>query len=170
PVMTARGGGAGEPYLPGSSLKGVVRSHAERIARTVTEGQPGAPLGACNPFKTGREQREDRDAACGSRLEAPREQRRPIDPVTAYRESCPICKLFGSTALLGRFAAPDAYLVPGCRPTIEQRDGVGIDRVTGGSSSSAKFDMQVVVGARFETTLRLSNFELWQLGLAGIVL
>lgn len=35
PVVTMRNGRDAEPYLPGSSLKGVLRSHAERIARTL---------------------------------------------------------------------------------------------------------------------------------------
>src|SRR5688500_1445288 len=36
--------GIEEVYLPGSSLKGVLRSHAERIARTLNE------QAACDPF------------------------------------------------------------------------------------------------------------------------
>src|SRR5438093_39819 len=42
-VLTYRGGHT-EPYLPGSSLKGVIRSHAELIARTLKSPS------ACEPF------------------------------------------------------------------------------------------------------------------------
>jgi len=42
-VLTYRAGHR-EPYLPGSSLKGVIRSHAERIARTLKSPS------ACEPF------------------------------------------------------------------------------------------------------------------------
>jgi hypothetical protein len=44
------------------------------------------------------------------------------------------------------------------------RDGVGIDRYTGGASSRAKFDLEVLTNARFKFTIQISNFELWQLG------
>ena len=46
----------GQPYLPGSSLKGVIRSHCERLARTV-----GGEAMACDPL-------HDR-LSCGARLQ-----------------------------------------------------------------------------------------------------
>ena len=53
----------------------------------------------------------------------------------------------------------------------ELRDGVGIDRQTGGASHGAKFDLEVVsTGVAFETDIHLRNFELWQLGMLFIVL
>lgn len=140
--------GEWQPYLPGSSLKGVLRSHAERIARTL---KPGS---ACNPFE-----------GCGSEMD----RREPANPQQAYRRSCPICRLFGSTAYGGRLATTDAYAV-GQPPRPQQRDGVGIDRFTGGSYQRAKFDLEVIVGGTFETQLHLRNYELWQLGLVGFVL
>jgi hypothetical protein len=57
-----------------------------------------------------------------------------------------------------------------CSYRIEPRDGVGIDRFTGGAAHGAKFDLAVVTNATFTTTLNLANFELWQLGLLACVL
>ncbi|MGV3720925.1 MAG: type III CRISPR-associated RAMP protein Csx7 [Actinomycetota bacterium] len=169
PVLTHRTDDKAEPYLPGSSLKGVIRSHAERIARTLATSGPKPSelsLGACNPFgKLG-----EPGAACGARLEKRKKEGEALTPPVVYRDSCPVCKIFGSTFLLGRAAVPDAYLVPGCAWKQERRDGVGIDRVTGGAAGTAKFDFEVVVGGRFQATLRMTNFELWQLGLLGFVL
>ncbi len=178
PVVTFRSRPRPEPYIPGSSLKGVLRSHAERIARTLNFDPSVWRIGACDPF--GKEFRR-RDSSCGEKLQwhkddakkARREGREPeCDPTppTIYRVSCPICKIFGNTSLVGRLSVGDAYLQPGSNYNLERRDGVGIDRFTGGSAMHAKFDLEVVTNATFETQLTLTNFELWQLGLLAYVL
>jgi CRISPR/Cas system CSM-associated protein Csm3 (group 7 of RAMP superfamily) len=197
-VRTWRGG-AWQVYLPGSSLKGVLRSHAERITRTLR--MPSA----CDPFtdrdKARREPERVEVIYCGERfkvreawrtdkekyaaeyaeeqrLEAERQgislaEVGDLSPKLSnpdlYGQSCPVCRLFGSTYYGGRLATADAYAV-GPAPRPESRDGVGIDRFTGGASRGAKFDLEVITGGVFETTLHLRNFELWQLGLIGFLL
>jgi len=152
----------GEPqvYLPGSSLKGVLRSHAERIARTFGETK------ACDPFS-----KSGPTMSCGRRFET-RKQRfneeKALGNTTVYAQSCPICRLFGSTWYGGRLATADAY-AEGQPPGTEQRDGVGIDRFTGGAARGAKFELEVITGGTFVTTLHIRNFELWQLGLVAFL-
>ncbi len=150
-----------QAYLPGSSLKGVLRSHAERIARTFGETK------ACDPFS-----KNGPTMFCGHRFET-RKQRfnegKALGNTTVYAQSCPICRLFGSTWYGGRLATADAY-AEGRMPGTEQRDGVGIDRFTGGAARGAKFELEVVTSGTFVTTLHIRNFELWQLGLAGFLL
>lgn len=165
----------GEPevYLPGSSLKGVLRSHAERIARTLN------PSAACDPFE-----KEEGAIFCGECFEQIKKGKKNIpghlqlpDPRREtqklnrriYADSCPICRLFGSTWYAGRLATADAYAV-GRSPKPQQRDGVGIDRFTGGAAPGVKYDLEVITEGCFETTLHLRNFELWQLGLVGFLL
>ncbi len=163
--VTTRRNGTQEAYLPGSSLKGTLRSHAERIARTLNSAA------ACNPFVEANKP----EAFCGHIFEERkdkdlpnREQRDELNQLI-YRDSCPICRLFGSTWFAGRLATEDAYAV-GSAPTPQQRDGVGIDRFTGGAAHGVKFDLEVITEAKFATRLHLRNFELWQLGLLGFVL
>lgn len=153
--------GVEEVFLPGSSLKGTIRSHAERIARTVND------FAACNPFGTWR----DKTLSCSNALEVKKRQERIFDLTTpdVYKHSCPICRMFGNTFMMGRCATEDAYTL-GEPPKIQQRDGVGIDRFTGGASRGAKFELEVITGGEFKTFLHLQNFELWQLGLLGFVL
>lgn len=153
--------GMEEVFLPGSSLKGTMRSHAERIARTVND------FAACNPFGTWR----DKALSCSAALEVWKRKERMHDLPTplVYKHSCPICRMFGNTFVMGRFATEDAYAV-GEPPRIQQRDGVGIDRFTGGASRGAKFELEVITSGEFKTFLHLQNFELWQLGLLGFVL
>jgi CRISPR-associated protein Csm3 len=159
--------GQEEVYLPGSSLKGVLRSHAERITRTLK------PEAACDPFvdlKVAREEPERADMIfCGHRFRQREEKDEQLSNARLYADSCPICRLFGSTYYGGRLATADAYAANGA-PRPEQRDGVGIDRFTGGAARGAKFDLEVVTNGEFETSLHLRNFELWQLGLVGFLL
>jgi CRISPR-associated RAMP protein (TIGR02581 family) len=166
-VVTYRNG-TREPYLPGSSLKGVIRSHAERIARTLKSPS------ACEPFWN-EEIKKDKNRTdtvwCGElfkRREGPSGPR--IDNPTAYKDSCPACKLFGSTHFVGRLSVSDAYKVPGSSAFMQPRDGVGIDRFTGGASKNAKFDLEVLTDASFKFQIRIRNFELWQLGWLAYVM
>jgi len=170
-VLTYRGGRP-EPYIPGSSLKGVIRSHAERIARTLRSPS------ACEPFwneviRDEIERKADRAATlwCGKKFEVRKfTWKEQIDGPKAYNDSCPACRLFGSTYFGGRLAVSDAYLVDGRRGAKLPRDGVGIDRFTGGASKSAKFDLEVVTDASFACTINIRNFEVWQLGWLAYVI
>lgn len=137
----------GQLYLPGSSLKGVFRSYAEKIARTV-----GARC--CNPFDK---------TFCGKRLE------KESQGEVIYKQSCRICRLFGSTAAASRIKFNDAYPSNGQIPQTETRTGVAIDRVLG-SVAHGPFDFEVVSNGKFATSITIRNFELWQLGLLVLVL
>ncbi len=163
--------GRREPYLPGSSLKGVIRSHAERIARTLKSPS------ACEPFfnedvKEALKQESQRAQTlwCGEKLRIREKRLEQITNQVAYKDSCPACRLFGSTYYVGRFAVSDAYLIPGSHAYKQRRDGVGIDRYTGGASNRAKFDLEVLTDATFQCTIKIRNFEVWQLGWLAYVI
>jgi CRISPR-associated RAMP protein (TIGR02581 family) len=178
PVVTFRNRSSPEPYIPGSSLKGVIRSHTERIARTLCWDTDNWRVGACNPFLANERQKDwaKPDGYCGVKFQehknrakrAGREDKIP-SPVI-YRDSCPACKIFGSTFLIGRLSVPDAYLLPDSQYRRERRDGVGIDRFSGGASKGAKFDLEAITNAKFKVQLQMTNFELWQIGLLAYVL
>jgi len=156
PVLTFRDGDW-QVYLPGSSLKGVLRSHLEKVGRTLCEGV------ICDPFHRPPEV----DASCGMRFQSRENNAEVITSQIAYRDACPVCRLFGSTEFIGRVSINDAYLTDwNGRNPVESRDGVGIDRLTGGSFGGALFDLEAVSsGVTFETQVYLRNFETWQLGM-----
>ena len=170
-VRTYRFGQKEEPFVPGSSLKGMVRSYAEKICRSLRDD----PVPVCLPYVSpGNEQQEEkRQASCGLRLEQ-YGRTREISTSAAYRNSCPACRLFGSHKFAGRFAVSDAYLTDSFkaagRPLLEIRDGVAIDRITGGAAAGAKYDLEVLTRGEFAATMEIRNFERWQLGLIGLVL
>ena len=138
-------------YLPGASLKGVVRSHSERILRTLLGDDPTL---CCDPL--------DRRQNCGVRAHN-------IGETDAqYRALCLACRTFGHTVQASHFLAADAYPAQALN-VLPVRQNVAIDRLSGGVAVGP-FDMEVALEGEFETTLRLHNFELWQVGLIGLVL
>ncbi|MDH7487493.1 MAG: RAMP superfamily CRISPR-associated protein [Anaerolineae bacterium] len=162
-VLTQRRGQK-EPYLPGSSLKGVLRSHAERLACSMTP----AGDGACNLF--GRPGGGDEPCwQCLEESDGPR--REHVSATRAYRVLCPVCKLFGCPFLAGRIRISDAYLVePAGRGPLSRRDSVGIDRRRGAAADGAKYDFEYWDGGAFQAQVTVRNFELWQLGLLAHLL
>jgi CRISPR-associated RAMP protein (TIGR02581 family) len=183
PVLTFRNGQQ-EVFLPGSSLKGVFRSHSEKVICSLKQRV------VCYPFSGSEdkevdltERRRDYRDSCGAVFNQlskdDKKWRDKLEEETdyVYANSCPACRLYGSTGFIGRVSISDAYLAAksvteqSAKAITEQRDGVGIDRLTGGASHGAKFELEVVsTGAVFETDIHLRNFEIWQLGMLFVVL
>jgi CRISPR-associated RAMP protein (TIGR02581 family) len=137
-------------FLPGSSLKGTLRSYSERIARTVRPD--GGPTWCCNPFA---------NDSCGKRTE------KDDSPASRYARACLACRTFGHTRLGSHVLISDAF--PTGEVALEQRDGVAIDRVSG-AVSAGPFNMEVATAGTFRATLSLRNFQLWQVGWLAITL
>lgn len=143
-------------YLPGSSLKGAIRAHAERIVRTIgSDRRPDNPkkLWASNPLNF-----DDYKYLDDIR-----------DPQQIYRLSSFTDQLFGSVAIASRLRIEDAYPSDRTQLKIEERNGVAIDRVFG-SVAVGPFNYQVCTAGEFHTKIHLKNFSLAQLGLIGLVL
>lgn len=165
-VRTRRAEGQDDPYLPGSSLKGIIRSYSEKICRSIKPDSTPVCLPYVRPGQEG--DGEHGQASCGLRFEEYK-KRNKLSTRDAYHFSCPVCRLFGSHVFTGRYQSADAYLVPDSNPVFEIRDGVAIDRLTGGVASGP-FDFEVLVRGEFSTTIEIQNFERWQLGLVALVL
>lgn len=175
PVKTWRSGKEiDEPFIPGSSLKGVFRSHLEKVVRTFNEEL------VCLPYLNIKGARENKIKGyhifCGEKFRYRRDVDKewskydPTPTKLLYSDSCPICKLFGSTFFKGRIEIPDAYLKAGTEAILEERDGVAIDRFTGGAASGALFQVEVVSKAQFQTRIVVHNFECWQIGMLAILM
>ncbi|WP_437635840.1 RAMP superfamily CRISPR-associated protein [Sorangium sp. So ce854] len=150
-------------YIPGSSLKGVIRSAAEASVRGETFGES---RGACNPL--------DHKNECNAHTNS--EQ---VATARIHKDQCLACRLFGSLAIKGRAAVRDLFpwLERGdeaARPggtnhhranQVEQRHGVAIDRILG-SVKHGPFDQELVpAGVSFWGEIALENYQVWQLGL-----
>lgn len=156
------------PVLPGASLRGVLRSHAERIARTLatlnagdeSEFQRTCP--ACDPLVRRSEQDpkpalESCDSLLGSRKE--------IDE----SHLCLACRLFGSARRGSRLIVEDAPFI-GDQLVLKMLDFLAIDRFTGGGADGFKFDALALWQPAFHVRLHLDNPEPWELGWLALVL
>lgn len=143
-------------YIPGSSLKGIFRSYAEKIIRT-KKGENEE--GSCDI--TG-------ENSCPKRLDQmEKKENRSLSSHEIYRYSCKTCKIFGNTKLKSRIYFLDAY--PKNQVKTETRYGVAISRLTH-AVAQGPFEMEVVVSGNFKSKIYLGNFEVWQLGLLALML
>ena len=136
-------------YLPGSSLKGAIRAHCERIVRTL-----GGKVSACDPL--------NRESKCRKLQEK--------NSATLYKKTCTICQIFGSTSISARANIADAYPVDPSEIKLEERNGVAIDRIYGSAVPGALFNFQVLTAGTFTTTINLKNFTTAQLALIALAI
>ncbi len=139
-------------YIPGSSLKGVVRGFVEKALRTLDDHSSWR--WSCATFP-------DEDESCAKKLG------KEENSATIYKKSCGACRLFGHTRLKGRAAFTD--LLPVDEVKTEIRYGVAISRLSH-AVAHGPFEMEVAVAGTFAGHLVLENFELWQLGLLALAL
>lgn len=146
-------------YLPGSSLKGAIRAHAERIVRTVgRDKRDNSNLPWANdPLNDKYEYLKTKD---GKDL--------PANEI--YKLSSFTDQIFGNTSIASRLRIEDAHPDSSQPLRIEERNGVAIDRVFGSTIPGALFSYEVCTAGEFKTKLHLKNFSLAQLGLIGLVL
>jgi CRISPR-associated protein Csm3 len=139
PLMRDR---SGDLYLPGSSLRGAIRSEVERVIAGV--GKDVAGIESCILFC---------DDDCNSKARKfqqtdtfQKSQDKEKD-LAGFAESdlCDVCKLLGCIIYAARLAIEDAY--PQYKDRIKDRsmirDGVGIDRDTGAARQGVKFNYEV---------------------------
>ena len=158
-----------KPLLPGSSLRGVIRSQAEKIARTLTTLKASKKAcskealehflqhcPACNPL----ERRTDEPLAnCDALLKGkvPSDQELKKDT-----QLCLACHLFGSSRLGSRLIIEDSEANENLTKKIY--DFVAIDRFTGGARDKAKFDAVTAIKPTFKVRIHLENPKKWELG------
>jgi CRISPR/Cas system CSM-associated protein Csm3 (group 7 of RAMP superfamily) len=162
------------PLLPASSLKGVLRSTAERILRSVDPERSArrTPL-ADEPFvhQPNELSKLQRGQIADSELvEWNKEQRHysaeELKPQVVYKIQSAASQLFGSTLHAGLLRLEDATAAS---PQRQRRSHVAIDRFTGGVGEGPFIEELAPAATTLETKLTLSNFALWQIGLLALV-
>lgn len=128
---------AGQPYIPGSSLKGKVRSEAERIARK--EG-----MFVCTPP----------DSMCG-KIKNPEE----------FCICCRIFGTSGKIFVASKVKFRDAYPTKSIE-TMLTRTGIAIDREQGSAASGALYTVEAVpAGSAFSFEIVGDNLTEDELGM-----
>ncbi|MBI4650849.1 hypothetical protein HY745_06110 [Candidatus Desantisbacteria bacterium] len=156
------------PYIPGSSIRGCFRSHAEKIIRTliynINKNDQNAKNSVWDVKTLGIKAKELKDK----------------DYNEIYDEACIISKLFGFGAMGGRISFSDA------EPENKEKfkghlkliDHVAIDRFTGGAAQKKKFNSRPFFpnypeqdsSGDMKFLIRLEDFEEWHLGLVALLL
>ncbi|WP_310603141.1 type III CRISPR-associated RAMP protein Csx7 [Anaerosporobacter sp.] len=140
----------GNPIIPGSSIKGVVRSYFEAVLR-------GIEKEVCNIF-------EVNDSRCITKSDARDLKKKYKENPTElanqlYKKSCVVCQLFGGREVAGKLQFKDSCYI-GEQIIYEKRDGVGIDRNTGAARRGAKYDFEIVPkGSRFDFYMIAENLD-----------
>jgi len=136
----------GQPYIPGSSFKGVFRSTVERLATTVGLRSCGLMEGQGCPGAPGSEEqarfndlREGKDEAT---LLEYLTRGVPINGQTI--RLCDTCWLFGSPYVASKISFSDLYLAEDIEGIVQVRDGVAIDRDSEKQVSGLLYNYEVV--------------------------
>lgn len=144
---------AGQPVLPGSSLKGRLRSTCETLAHALgltacLLDHQASGVNCTSDVKYYQKARDEyRDAS--------RDLERRLRWIDDH--TCDVCKLFGSPVQAGRLRVSDGMLKEWAN-VVQVRDGVVIDRDSQTAVDGLKYDYEVVPpGSRFALRIDLDN-------------
>lgn len=162
PVLKDYGG---KPLIPGSSLKGVLRSTVERILKN--DGFKGQ-WEVCDIFNNDKN-------VCNSNvsIEQLKNESKNDEEFAQkiYDNCCDVCKLFGGHNFAGKLQIKDLNLCENEILRFGRRDGVGIDRDTGASKDKAKYDYEIVeAGSKFDFYMIADNLEKKQEKLLDLII
>ena len=151
-----------QPYIPGSSIKGVLRSFLESIQDTRNSGcfMGGACTSKYSDAK-GRTELSNEISMIVRKHNEKYNDELILQYVaeTIAAKSCPACSLFGSSQIAGKVKIADAVLVDQTtvlKPDI--RNGVAIERDTRTAKGSALYDMEAIpAGTRFQLKIIIDN-------------
>jgi CRISPR-associated RAMP protein (TIGR02581 family) len=120
-------------YIPGSSLRGALRSTVERIAYTLLEKN------TCLLYD-----KSSHPTCVTVNPEVIKDKKNEAEIVKILENNlCDTCKVFGSTHFASKVKITDLYPING-NPKDNIRFGVGIDRDTETASQGALFEIQVL--------------------------
>ena len=144
-----------KPYIPGSSLKGVLRTISERLHQLVLDG---SSVPVCYLAK---DDCNDKSKLKEELLPFIREGKEDEVNQKIDESICPICQLFGSTFRASKIVVSDCHLANEENKEVTTvRHSVRIDRDSGTAKDGAKFDYEVVnAGEVFSFQLEAENLN-----------
>jgi len=145
----------GEPFIPGSSIKGVFRSTVEKLVG-VLPGVKSCMLASDNEWGCIGPRGETQRAFHNKRQKENWSEKEYLAQLD--QRLCHTCKLFGSPFMVSRIFFDDLYLMDRDLTATQIRDGVGIDRDSEKAVDRVKFDYEVVAaGAEFLLRITVDN-------------
>ena len=166
---------SGLPFIPGSSLKGVMRSFMERLFSEVEQGErlakhvdfrEGEWIPVCTPAKMcfDLSKQDSSDSKYVEYRDLVKARGREDDLSDfIYKNSCIICRIFGSQVNGSKLLIRDAEVCEGTfveETDFELRTGVSIDRDLGKAVQGRFYDFEVVPqGTRFRFQAVAENVD-----------
>lgn len=143
----------GNPFIPGSSLKGVLRSYIESVVNSGIDSKLKSCLIVNKPCLT----KDKVDQIKDKYKEDDHKDLKVAQEI--YSEMCDVCKIFGSHYFASKITIRDCTLKSE-KAYIQKRDGVAIDRETGTAADGKKYDYeQVAAGTDFDFYMSVDNLE-----------
>lgn len=154
--------GLGEtPYIPGSSIKGVLRAGMEGILEET--GSHGKKICITS------------EIMCHDRKE--NEQKKQNNKLP-YGEHCPVCRTFGSGDMASRLQVSDVFpfdledqpetkkkRIDTIKSLVTSRSGIKINRKTGKTDGGALFEYEILGGGELFGEFIFTNYQLYQPGM-----
>lgn len=175
-------------YIPGSSLKGAIRSYSEKVLRTMGIETCDITANSCDKvYNKYREELKRFEEHKGQKptlskhfliasFIKDKESKKMLEKMP-YSAHCYACRTFGSTSLSSHTRIVDACpwswemneekrkkSVDKVMSSSMVRTGVSINREKG-SVSHGPFDFEVITEGTFYGAITIRNFQLWQLTL-----
>ncbi len=166
PVLKLKVRDAELPVIPGSSWKGVLRSHVETLLRLLNHGVCGGVPGDTCAERGHPSPLERMDRL----LRRPSEQSRREVLSMIWREYCLACKMFGAPSYMANVAVDDSYPLESGDGSylysLGVKPGIAIDRRSGAVRRGAFYQVEFVEpGSVFSFRLTARNLPNYLLGL-----
>ena len=168
----------GRPTLPGSAIKGVLRSTAERILRSVGPARDPLRAPLTDPTFVIDPQRDlaglPRANVADSELakwvaDQPTDNPVPLNlaPPAVYATLSATSQLFGATLHAGLLTLTNASAP---NPSMQRRSHVAIDRFHGGVGEGPFLEALASADTTLSTSLTITNFAFWHLALLAFII
>lgn len=140
------------PFIPGSSLKGVIRCFMERLLNSgIFEYK------SCNILSDPCISNKDAEIVKKKYKDDNRKEEKIASDI--YENECDVCKLFGGHHFASKLNILDARLVSD-KAYVQIRDGIAIDRDTLTVTDGAKFGFEcVAAGTEFNFEMTVDNLD-----------
>lgn len=167
--------GGSIPYIPGSSLKGVFRSSATMLARSIgLNACSGLSKDVCTEIEKVVE--DISEIKLGDAIEYNIRAGKTTEAMKKfYERACLICKIFGSPYYLSKVYFSDAYPIGDYGEilpfSLNTRTGIAIDRKTGTVYGGALYTVEFVEpDVRFKFMIHARNLPNYALGLLSTII
>jgi CRISPR-associated RAMP protein (TIGR02581 family) len=154
------------PYIPGSSLKGVFRTTAGKLALSRGLNVCYAGEGCKEKFDNSLKLKyyEILQNAVETGVEE-----KIVEVLSS--KYCLICRLFGTASYSSHIRISDAYPSQSEIPSTSVKTGIAIERRSGGAKTNALYQVEFVnPGAKFYGSIILHNFPNYGIGLLAEIL